>query len=99
MNVQNAQDNDVDLCSLNFCIVHADSTPTLAELLHFRAGDCHINIPREVGILGHSFSLKALDTSDRWRENSMKMQRESTVRFFKSGWMAKERDQHHGVRW
>ena len=60
MNVRNAQDNDVDLCSLNFCIVHADSTPTLAELLHFRAGDCHINIPQDVGLKYHKLGAQLL---------------------------------------
>ena len=50
-------------------------------------------------MLEHSFSLKALDTSDRWRANSMRMQRESTARFFKSGSTGKEGSLHHGLHW
>ena len=35
----------------------------MAELLHFRAGDSHINIPREVGIKYHNLGAQLLRKS------------------------------------
>ena len=40
-----------------FCVV---SSPTITELLHFRTGDGHINIPREVGTKYHNLGAQLL---------------------------------------
>ena len=50
--------------STKFSIVDVESTPTLPELLHFQAGDCHINIPREVGTKYHNLGAQLLLESE-----------------------------------
>ena len=40
--------------------MHTGSTPTMPELLHFKAGSRHINIPREIGSKYHNFGAQLL---------------------------------------
>ena len=39
---------------------HTDSTPTMPELLNFKAGDRSINIPREIGSKYQNFGAQLL---------------------------------------
>ena len=39
---------------------HSDSTPTMPELLNFKAGDRNINIPREIGSKYQNFGAQLL---------------------------------------